>query len=113
MTMDLDRASVVELVEAASAAPLLDAEREAALGVRAGAGDTRALEALVLGNLRIAVDEAIRNRGLGVAQHELVRQGVRTLIAAARVYRPERHGRFSNYAARRIRSALSEGAAGS
>jgi len=113
MTMDLNRASVVELVQAASAAPLLDAEREAYLGARAGEGDAGALEHLVLGNLRIAVDEAIRNRGLGTPQDQLLREGVRTLMASAVSYDPKRHGPFSRYAARRIRAALSEGAGSS
>jgi len=107
-TSYLTEVSLTELVTVASSEPPLDEQREAALALRVRDGDLDALERLVMGNLRIAVDEAIRNRGLGSSQGALIRYGVRTLMEAARSYDPDRHGSSSRYASRLVRTALSE-----
>ena len=107
-TSYLTGASLDELVTTASVEPLLDEFGEAQLARRVQNGDREALERLVFGNLRIAVDEAIRNRGLGSPQRDLVRNGVRVLMDAARIYDPTEHGRFSQFVRLRVRSALSE-----
>lgn len=107
-TSYLSGASVGELVSTASMEPVLDAALEAELARRVSDGDTEALERLVMGNLRVAVDEAIRNRGLGQPQRALVRRGVGVLIEAARMYDPDRHGSFSHFASERVRRALSD-----
>ncbi|MEX2467744.1 MAG: hypothetical protein WD995_12610 [Gemmatimonadota bacterium] len=101
-------ASLDELVTTASLEPLLDERSEAVLARRVQDGDIDALERLVFGNLRVAVDEAIRNRGLGASQRDLIRSGIRVLMDAARVYEPELHGPFSRYARARVGRALSE-----
>jgi DNA-directed RNA polymerase sigma subunit (sigma70/sigma32) len=101
-----DQLSVGDLVSMASAQPLLAAEEEACLVRRIHDGDPRAVEELVLGNLRIAIDEAIRTRGLGKPQRELVRTGVRTLVETARSYDPDRHGPFSLHARSTVRTAM-------
>lgn len=106
-TSDLDQVSLGELVAMASAAPVLDARTEALLAGRAAAGDTEALEKLVRMTLRFAIDEAIRNRGLGSPQRDLVRKGVQTLVEAARRYDPARHGSFARFARGEVRRALS------
>jgi RNA polymerase primary sigma factor len=106
----LSEATVHDLVVSASSEPLLDEADEAALVRKVRAGDLRALERLVMGNLRVAVDEAIRHRGFGVPQSRLVRTGVSALMEAARSYRQETHGSFSTFAAARVREALSRDA---
>ena len=107
-TSYLSDAPVGELVTTASREPLLDEEHELALIRRFRQGDTEALERLLMSNLRVAVDEAIRNRGLGRSQGMLVRRGITVLIEAARTYDPDLHGPFSGYAGQRVRSTLSE-----
>lgn len=107
-TSYLADAPVGELVTTASREPLLDEEHELALVRRVREGDAEALERLVMSNLRVAVDEAIRNRGLGQSQRLLVRRGIGVLIEAARMYDPDVHGPFSEFAGRRVRSTLSE-----
>ena len=107
-TSYLSGASVGELGSTASMEPVLAAAVEADLARRVSDGDTEALERLVMGNRRVAVDEAIRNRGLGQPQRALLRRGVRVLIEAARIYDPDRHGSFSRFASGRVRRALSD-----
>ncbi|MDZ7779551.1 MAG: hypothetical protein U5R14_06375 [Gemmatimonadota bacterium] len=107
-TSDLNGASLDELVTLASQEPVLDEKAEATLARRLSEGETEARQRLLMGNLRMAVDEAIRHRGLGAPQSQLVRRAVRTLATAARDYDPELHGLFSRYAGRLVRSALSE-----
>ena len=101
-----DQLSLGDLVSIASEQPLLAEEDEALLVRRIEKGDTRAVEALVVGNLRIALDEAIRTRGLGLPQQDLVRIGVRTLVEAARAFDPEQHGRFARHARSSVRKAM-------
>jgi DNA-directed RNA polymerase sigma subunit (sigma70/sigma32) len=107
-TTYLRGASLDELVTTASREPVLDEQGEATLAGRWRDGDPAALERLVMGNLRIAVDEAIRNRGLGFSQQRLVRRGVAVLMDAASDYDPDRDGPFSSFARLRVRSALSQ-----
>jgi DNA-directed RNA polymerase sigma subunit (sigma70/sigma32) len=57
-------------------------------------------------NLRIAIDEAIRTRGLGLPQRELVPTGVRTLLDAIRSYDPIVHGPFSSHVRAQVRRAM-------
>jgi len=101
-----DQLGVGDLVTMASEQPRLAHEEETRLVARIREGDAAAVESLVLGNLRIAVDEAIRTRGLGLPQRALVRTGVRTLVEAARTYEPAEHGAFSAYARTSVREAL-------
>jgi RNA polymerase primary sigma factor len=107
-TSYLTGASLDELVTTASTEPLLDERGESLLALRVRNGDPDALERLILGNLRVAVDEGIRNRGLGAPQRDLIRDGVRVLMEAAGAYDPDIHGRFSMYVKARVRRALSE-----
>jgi len=105
---DLDALSVGALVSVASDQPPLDIGTERLLIDRARDGDPGALEELVMRSLRIAVDEAIKARGLGQSQRELVRTGVRTLMDTARRYDPDVHGVFSQHARRHVRLAMRE-----
>ena len=101
-----DQLSVSDLVSMASAQPLLAEEDVAGLVLRIRAGDAAAIEELVVANLRIAIDEAIRTRGLGRSQRELVRTGVRTLVEAAQVYDPIEHGSFMRHAQSSVHAAM-------
>jgi DNA-directed RNA polymerase sigma subunit (sigma70/sigma32) len=103
---DLAQLSLGDLVAVASAQPVLDAEDEDSLVTRAQCGDAEAREQLVMRNLRIAIDEAIRTRGLGQPQRKLVPMGVRTLLDAIRSYDPTVHGPFSRHVRTRVRLAL-------
>jgi len=105
---DLATLSVGSLVWMASAQPVLDEPTEDELVRLARDGDRDALEQLALRNLRIVIDEAIRERGLGHSQDKLVRLGVQSLIDAVRYYDPHEHGRFSTYLRSRVRTALQE-----
>lgn len=105
---DFGKLSLGDLVWVASAQPVLEEDQEDDLIRRARAGDVSALDQLVLRTLRIAIDEAIRTRGLGEPQRRLIRQGVTTLLKTARLYDPIKDGRFSSYARNRVRHAISE-----
>ncbi|MDX1646365.1 MAG: hypothetical protein R3304_04395 [Longimicrobiales bacterium] len=97
---------VSDLVARASDVEVLDEAEEARLVVRTASGQDAALETLVRAHLRIAVDEAIRNRGLGAPQDRLVRVGAKALVEAAPSYDPEEHGTFSRFATRVVRTAI-------
>lgn len=98
--------SLGDLIAVASAQPVLDEHDEDTLIQSARAGDVEAREKLVMGNLRIAIDEAIRTRGLGLPQRKLVAMGVSTLFEAIRSYDPAAHGPFSSYVRARVRLAM-------
>ena len=101
-----DQLSVGDLVSMASEQPRLASEEEAGIVQRIREGDAEALQELVLGNLRIAIDEAIRIRGLGHPQRDLVRLGVRMLVDAAQTYDPDQDGPFGDHARSCVRSRL-------
>jgi len=101
-----DQLSVGDLVSMASSQPLLSDQEEEGLILRIQAGDADAVEDLVRACLRIAIDEAIRSRGLGLPQRELVRIGVRSLVDAAQAYEPGLHGRFADHARASVRETL-------
>jgi DNA-directed RNA polymerase sigma subunit (sigma70/sigma32) len=103
---DFVRLSLGDLVEVASAQPLMDEKDEDALVSRAQDGDSTAREELVMRNLRVAIDEAIRTRGLGQPQRKLVPAGVRTLLDAIGSYDPMVHGSFSSHVRTRVRRAM-------
>lgn len=103
--LDLSGASVAEIVAWASDAPLLDPGEEARLQDQCVA-DAAALEQLVRTHLRVAIDEAIRSRGLGLSQDRLVRMAARALVEAAPSFDPRRHGSFHDYAQEVVRTAI-------
>ena len=108
---DLARLDLDDLIRVASAQPVLDERDEALLMERARSGDADAREQLVMGNLRVAIDEAIRTRGMGLPQRKLVPLGVSTLLEAIRTYEPSRDGPFSGYVRARVRLAMRQGTA--
>ena len=105
-TNGLDDAPIDVLVSSASAEPVIDHVSESRLAELFTAGHSDALDRLVRSNLRIAIDEAIRNRGLGERQEWLVRRAAQALVESAGTYDPQQHGRFSHYARRAVRRAI-------
>lgn len=97
---------VSELVASASQARLPDEAEERRLVESCASGEPSALAALVRAHLRIAVDEAIRNRGRGERQDRLARVGAQALVDAAPSYDPSTHGAFSAWARRIVRDAV-------
>ncbi|MEQ1855859.1 MAG: hypothetical protein ABL963_05265 [Longimicrobiales bacterium] len=110
-TPNLAQLGLGDLIRMASAQPVLDERDEGALVERAQKGDTDAREVLVLSNLRVAIDEAIRTRGHGQPQRKLVPMGVSSLLEAIRTYDPNTDGPFSSHVRSRVRLALRRGTA--
>ena len=102
---DLTVAPLQELVERASAEPILGPSDMARLAERVNSY-FRARVALAHACLRLAVDEAIRNRGLGFSQEQLVRVATIAVIDASNDFDPERDGGFERFVRRRVRRAL-------
>jgi DNA-directed RNA polymerase sigma subunit (sigma70/sigma32) len=105
-TLRLDGAPIAELVVTASTEPVIDHSYEARLAELLVEGHCEVRQTLVRCNLRVAIDEAIRHRGLGESQARMVRRGVRALVEAAETYRPAAHGPFSDYVRSAVRSAI-------
>jgi len=103
---DISDAPLSDLVTRASRWRVLDEQEEAALVDRCASGQDAALDDLVRAHLRVAVDEAIRNRGLGARQDRLARVAARALVEAAPRYQPDRDGPFSRWARRTGREAI-------
>lgn len=99
---------VADLVARASESRVLDPSEEERLAARSASGQDDALETLVRAHLRIAVDEAIRNRGFGERQDRLARVGALALVQAAPDFDPDEHGSFAGYARRVVRRAIRE-----
>ena len=95
---------VAELVARASEAPL---PSDAVVAQLVDSDDAEALEELVCSHLRIAIDEAIRSRGLGERQDRLVRMAAEAVIDAAPEYDAVVHGRFSTFVRATARAAIS------
>jgi RNA polymerase sigma factor (sigma-70 family) len=77
---------------------LLTAQEERDLARRIAQGDDAARHALVLANVRLAVDVAAKFRGRGIEFEDLVQAALIGLDVAARKFDPERRVRFSTYA---------------
>lgn len=86
--------------------PLLTAAEEAALAVRATAGDAAAQARLVECNLRLVVAAAKRHAGQGVSVDDLISDGNMGLVKAARAYRAAPGTRFAAFALPRIHAAM-------
>lgn len=105
-TEDIADAPLADLVARASNIRILDEQEEALLVGRCLSGQEAALDVLVRAHLRLAVDEAIRNRGLGARQDRLARAAARALVESAPEYEPTEHGSFSEWARRIVRDAI-------
>lgn len=87
--------------------PLLTAEQEKTLSVRALAGDSEAINTLVECNLLLVVSIAKKYYGCGLPLLDLIQEGNVGLIRAAEKYDGSKGFRFSTYATYWIRQAIS------
>jgi RNA polymerase primary sigma factor len=86
---------------------LLTAEEERSLAARIKVGDLEAREVLIMANLRLVGYLAKGYKSSGATYDDLVQEGTRGLIRAARDYDPQVHNtRFSSYATYWIRNAI-------
>jgi RNA polymerase sigma-32 factor len=90
-------------------APFLERDHEFELARRwREAGDAKALHELVFSYARFVVKIASRFRGYGLPFGDLVQEGNVGLMEAAARFDPERHVRFSTYAAWWVVAAIQE-----
>lgn len=92
----------------AAATPLLDAEEERTLAIRAVAGDDEAMNRLIASHLRFVVKIARSYRGWGLPMSDLVQEGTLGLVQAVRRFDPHRGVRLSTYALWSVRAAIQE-----
>ncbi len=83
-------------------------EQERALAKRIRAGDTRALNQLVMGHLRFVVTVARSYRGRGLPLADLINEGNQGLLRAARRYDETKGVKFISYAVWWIRQAMQQ-----
>ena len=86
--------------------PLLTAEEERQLARRCAQGDEDAIRQMVNSNLRLVVSVAREYAGRGVPLMDLIQEGSIGLLAAARKFDYTLDYRFSTYATKWIRQAV-------
>jgi RNA polymerase sigma-32 factor len=93
---------------AARQSPLLEAERERELLLRAQQGDQEASSELVQCHMRLVVQVAFRYAREGLSEHDLVSEGVLGLLEAVRRFDLSRPTRFAGYAGWWVRASVRE-----
>lgn len=83
-------------------------EQEKSLAERIAAGDEKATEELVVGNLRYVVKLARSYSGKGVAVEDLIGEGNIGMMRAAKRFKPSTGKRFAAFAAPFIREAMED-----
>lgn len=86
--------------------PLLTQEQEIELAKRIEQGDEEAKNKLIESNLKLVVSEAFRYTGQGLDLMDLIQEGNLGLIRAVEKYDYRKGVRFSTYATRWIRQAI-------
>ncbi len=95
-------------MKAISRIPLLTRSEERDLAARARKGDSRARDLMVKANLRLVVSIALRYRGMGLPLADLISEGNLGLIKAVERFKCEKGFRFSTYASKWIRQAITK-----
>lgn len=86
--------------------PLLTAEEEFQVALRAHAGDEHARKVLVESNMRLVIAIARHYRNCGMMTEDLVQEGAIGLVTASTRFDPGRGYRFSTYATHWIRQSM-------
>lgn len=86
--------------------PLLTAEQERELAVKAVGGDKQAKDKLIESNLRFVVSIAKQYQGKGLELEDLISTGNLGLLRALELFEPERELRFLSYAGWWIRDFI-------
>ncbi len=85
---------------------LLKREEEAQIAWRVKGGDEQARAELISRNLRLVISIAKRYQGMGLSLEDLIEEGNIGLIKAVERFEVERGFRFSTYASKWIRQAI-------
>lgn len=86
--------------------PLLKADEEARVAWRVRGGDADARSELISRNLRLVISIAKRYQGMGLSLEDLIEEGNIGLMKAVERFEVERGLRFSTYASKWIRQAV-------
>jgi RNA polymerase primary sigma factor len=95
-------------LKAISRIPLLTKRDERRLARRVRRGDPAAKERMVLANLRLVISIARRYQSMGLPLADLIGEGNLGLIKAVERFRYEKGFRFSTYASKWIRQAITK-----
>jgi RNA polymerase primary sigma factor len=95
-------------LKAISRIPLLTRDEESELAMRVRRGDLTAKERMVRANLRLVISIARRYQGMGIPLADLIGEGNLGLIKAVERFRYEKGFRFSTYASKWIRQAITK-----
>ncbi|MCM8535317.1 MAG: RNA polymerase sigma factor RpoD/SigA [Lentisphaeraceae bacterium] len=86
--------------------PLLSRKEEYSLGERAVEGDPKAIDKLIVSNLRLVVKIANDFKGFGVSLNDLIAEGNLGLMRAANKFDPTKGAKFSSYSALWIKQSI-------
>ncbi len=95
-------------MRAISRIPLLTKQQERQLAQRVRRGDAKAKEQMILANLRLVVSIARKYQGMGLPLADLISEGNVGLMKAVERFRHEKGFRFSTYASKWIRQAITK-----
>ena len=84
----------------------LSKDEEKEVGRRIQAGDTDALETLVIRNLRYVISVALKYANDHIPADDLVQAGAIGMMEAAKKFDPERNIKFITYAAMRVKNRI-------
>lgn len=89
-----------------SSYPMVSAEEEVELAARIKKGDNKALQRLVLANLRFVISVAKQYQNQGLSLPDLINEGNIGLVKAARLFDSSRGFKFISYAVWWIRQSI-------